>query len=437
MSLQDPLRAGHILSPLTVETIINGGAGLARHEEQVVFIPHAAAGDIVSCRVTKVKKRFLEAEISELLQSSPLRRKPECPVAGDCGGCQWQHLPYPEQVRWKETLFRESLTRQCKVDPARILPIVPAVDEWNYRSRVQIKCGNTNAGFVTGFFRPKSHFVVPIEECPIIAPELNILLTYLRNFINHTAYARDISQIDLAIDDSKKCLAVIHYSGHNLSSLADLLKAENLAADLLIKSRSRRKLISVRGDGVLQISVDHPALKLRYAAGSFAQINLEQNRVLVNMVLNLAELTGDEQLLDLYCGMGNLSLPLARRARQVVGIEESADSINMARENGRLNQIDNVEFYCQSAEGALGHFTQQNPVDLLFLDPPRSGSIATMHELLKIPVKKVIYVSCDPQTLARDLKLLVNGGYEVISSQPLDMFPQTHHCESVSLLQFS
>ena len=102
-----------------------------------------------------------------------------------------------------------------------------------------------------------------------------------------------------------------------------------------------------------------------------------------------------------------------------------------------MNQIENVEFYCQSAEGALGHFTQQNPVDLLFLDPPRSGSIATMHELLKIPVKKVIYVSCDPQTLARDLKLLVNGGYEVISSQPLDMFPQTHHCESVSLLQFS
>lgn len=437
MSLQDHLKIGSILSPLTVETMINGGAGLARHEGRVVFIPHAAVNDVVSCRVTKVKKQFLEAEISEILQSSPLRRKPECPVAGDCGGCQWQHLPYTEQVRWKETLFRETLTRQCKVDPARIRPIVPAVDEWNYRSRVQIKCRNTNAGFVTGFYRPKSHFVVPIEECPIIAPELNILLTYLRNLINHTAYARDILQIDLAIDDSGKCLAVIHYSGHNLASLADLLKPENLAADLLIKSGSKRKLINIRGDGVLQLSVDQPELKLNYAAGSFAQINLEQNCTLINMVLNLAELTGHEQVLDLYCGMGNFSLPLARRARQVVGIEESAVSIEMARENGRLNQIDNVEFYNQSAEGALSHFTQQINVDLLLLDPPRNGAIVVMKELLETPVNRVIYVSCDPQTLARDLKLLVNGRYEVVSSQPLDMFPQTHHCESATLLQFS
>ena len=188
---------------------------------------------------------------------------------------------------------------------------------------------------------------------------------------------------------------------------------------------------------MLQLSVDQPELKLNYAAGSFAQINLEQNCTLINMVLNLAELTGHEQVLDLYCGMGNFSLPLARRARQVVGIEESAVSIEMARENGRLNQIDNVEFYNQSAEGALSHFTQQINVDLLLLDPPRNGAIAVMKELLETPVNRVIYVSCDPQTLARDLKLLVNGRYEVVSSQPLDMFPQTHHCESATLLQFS
>lgn len=437
MSLPNLLKTGHILTPLTVETMINGGAGLARHEGRVVFIPYTTVDDIVSCRVTKVKKNFLEAEITEILKPSPLRRQPICPVAGNCGGCQWQHFPYPEQVRWKETLFRESLTRQCQVDPARILPIVPAVNEWNYRSRAQIKCCNTNAGFVTGFYQPKSHHVVPIEQCPILAPELNIFLTCLRNLINHTAYAEDISQIDLAIDDSRKYLAVIHYSGHNLSSLADLLKAENLPADLLIKSGSKRKLIPIRGDGVLQLSVGHPALKLRYTAGSFAQINLEQNRTLVNIVLNLAELTGDEQVLDLYCGMGNFSLPLARGAKQVVGIEESVASIHAARENGRLNQIDNVEFHNQSAEGALSHFTQQRNVDLLLLDPPRNGAIAVMKELLKNPVNKVIYVSCDPQTLARDLKLLVNGGYQLLSSQPLDMFPQTYHCESVTRLQFS
>ncbi|MEA3544742.1 MAG: 23S rRNA (uracil(1939)-C(5))-methyltransferase RlmD [Thermodesulfobacteriota bacterium] len=430
-------KIGETLSPLTVETMVNGGAGLARHEGRVVFISHAAVGDIVSCRVTKVKKHFLEAEIGEILQSAPERRQSICPVAGDCGGCQWQHLPYPEQLHWKETLFRESLTRQCGVDPAKILPIVAATDEWNYRSRVQIKCCNTSAGFVTGFYRPKSHFVVAIEQCPIIAPELNTLLGHLRNIINRTAYARDIPQIDLAIDDNNKCSAVIHYSGRKSSSLAELLSTGNLAADLLIKLESKSKLMIIRGDGVLQLSVDDPPIKLIYATGRFAQINLEQNRALVNMVLNLAELTGCEQVLDLYCGMGNFSLPLARRARQVVGIEESTISIEMARKNGQQNQIDHVEFYSQLAEGALVRFAQQNRVDLILLDPPRSGALSTMKELLKTPVNKVIYVSCDPQTLARDLKLLVNGGYRLVSSQPIDMFPQTHHCESVTLLQFS
>ncbi|MDA3903844.1 MAG: 23S rRNA (uracil(1939)-C(5))-methyltransferase RlmD [Desulfuromusa sp.] len=436
MSLPTELKVDEILPPLTVETMVNGGAGLARYEGRVVFIPHVAVGDVVLCRVTKVKKHFLEAEINEMLQPSPQRRQPECPVAGECGGCQWQHLAYSEQLQWKESLFRETLTRQCGTNPDKILPIVPAADEWNYRSRVQIKCSNPNATFVTGFYRPKSHSVISIDRCPIIAPELNTLLAHLRKLINRTVHAKYIPQIDLAVDDNRKCSAVIHYAGSDLSSLAALLKAGSLVADMLIKSGSKSKLFPIQGEGVLQISVDRPPMKLAYAVGSFAQINLEQNRTLVAAVLGLSSLTGRERILDLYCGMGNFSLPLARRAKQVIGVEESAASIKMAGENGRQNQIENVEFYSQSAEGALSRFSQQNSVDLLFLDPPRIGAIATMKELLKTPVNKVIYVSCDPQTLARDLKLLVNGGYELVSSQPFDMFPQTHHCESVTLLQY-
>ncbi|MDX2479918.1 MAG: 23S rRNA (uracil(1939)-C(5))-methyltransferase RlmD [Desulfuromusa sp.] len=436
MSLPTALKVDEILPPLTVETLVNGGAGLARHEGRVVFIPHVAVGDVVLCRVTKVKKHFLEAEISEMLQPSPLRRRPACPVAGDCGGCQWQHLAYAEQLQWKESLFRETLTRQCGTNPDKILPIAPAADEWNYRSRVQIKCSNTNATFVTGFYRPKSHLIISIDRCPIIAPELNTLLAHLRKLLNRTVHARHISQIDLAVDDNGKSSAVIHYAGLDLSSFADFLKAENLAADVLIKSGSKNKLVKIQGDGRLQISVDQPPMKLDYAVGSFAQINLEQNRTLVDTVLGLSSLTGRERVLDLYCGMGNFALPLARRARQVIGVEESAVSIKMANDNGHQNQIDNVEFHSQSAEGALGRFSQHNSVDLLLLDPPRIGAIATMKELLKTPVNKVIYVSCDPQTLARDLKLLVSGGYELVSSQPFDMFPQTHHCESVTLLQY-
>lgn len=436
MPPQNQLTVGKILSPLTVETMVNGGSGLARHEGRVVFIPHVAVGDIVSCRVTKVKKNFLEAEIDEIIQSSPLRRQPECPVAGDCGGCQWQHLPYQEQLQWKESLYRDSLVRQCGIDQDKVLPIVPAPDEWNYRSRVQVKCCNTSAGFVTGFYRPKSHHVVSIDQCPIIAHALNSLLAQLRSIITGTIFAKYISQIDLAVDDRSKCSAVIHYSGRDIDPLADLLRAERLSADLFIQTGSSQQLLNIQGDGELQISVDHPSIGLRYVVGGFAQINLEQNRSLVKMVLTLADLTGGERILDLYCGMGNFSLPLSRRCRQVVGIEESFASIKMARVNGSLNEIANAEFYSQAAEGALSRFIQQETIDLLLLDPPRSGAIETMRELLKASVRSVIYISCDPQTLARDLKLLVDGGYELISSQPVDMFPQTHHCESVTLLRY-
>ncbi len=434
--MQKRPRIAEIISPLTVETMVNGGAGLARHQGQVVFIPHTAVGDTVSCRVTKSKKNFLQAEVVEILKPAPVRQQPLCPVAGECGGCQWQHLPYLEQLSWKESLFRESLTRRCGCEPDRILPIIPATDEWNYRSRVQIKCHNSPAGFVTGFYRPKSHLVVSAEQCPIIAPELNNLLAQLRHIINHTPYASDIEQIDLAVGDNGKCSVLVHYSGSDSASLAGLLQGEELTADLLIKAADSSELIKVCGDGVMQIAVDSPPIQLDYAVGGFAQINLQQNLALVDTVLNLAELTGEEQVLDLYCGMGNFSLPLARRVKAVIGVEGSVVSIEMARHNSRLNEINNVEFYSQPAEGALLLFSQQQVIDLLVLDPPRSGAAVTMEELLKTPVKKVLYISCDPQTLARDLGVLVNGGYDLVSSQPFDMFPQTHHCESVTLLHY-
>ncbi len=424
------------LPPLTVEALVNGGAGLARHEGRVVFIPHTAVGDVVVCRVTKDKKKFLEAKVIEIIKPSSIRCRPMCPVAGDCGGCQWQHLPYAEQLYWKESLFRETLIHQCGVDADRVLLIIPAVNEWNYRSRVQVKCRNTQSGFMTGFYRSKSHRIVSIEECPVIAPELNTLLSRLRGCINLTVFAGDIPQIDMGVDDCGCCSAVLHYSGHDEEKLTELLTRETLAAALFIKKTSEKKIQNIHGNDSLQIIIDQPPILLKYAVGSFSQINLEQNRLLIDSVLHLAELTGTEQVLDLYCGMGNFSLPLARRAGHVVGVEESEASIEAAKSNSRQNNIINVDFFNQVAEGALERLSNKIQPDLLILDPPRSGAYAIMKELQRKPVKKIIYVSCDPQTLARDLSYLINNNYELLSSQPVDMFPQTYHCESISLLRY-
>ncbi len=428
---------GKIIGPLKIEALVNGGAGLAREQGRVIFVPDTVPGDVVFCRLAREKKRYAEAVLTEVLQPSAQRCAPPCPVAAECGGCQWQQLPYSEQLRWKQQLFQDTLIRKCRVSAERLLPIVPSPRQWGYRSRVQIKCFNSGQGFVCGFFRPKSRNVVAIERCPVIAPELNELLMELRQLIAASTLSQHVPQLDLAIGDDGHRRAVVHYLGTATEQLVALLSplAEKLDVALLVQSSKKASLL-VAGDPELEISVDQPPINLNYAAGGFAQINLPQNRQLVEAVLAAARLTGQERVLDLYCGMGNFSLPLARRSSRVCGVEDYAPSIELARRNAARNQLENVEFHVCSAEAALARFGGSSGFDLLVLDPPRAGAYALAKQLAAEPVKRLIYVSCDPQTLARDLQLLVNAGYRLISSQPFDMFPHTFHVESLTLLEY-
>jgi 23S rRNA (uracil1939-C5)-methyltransferase len=316
-------------------------------------------------------------------------------------------------------------------------PIVAAPQEWNYRSRVQIKCHLATEGFSCGFYQPKSHVVVAMDRCPVIAEPLNELLGVLRTLLNGTVFAGQITQLDLALGDCQRRRAVIHYHGADTAGLIKFLRRQawDNQADLLLQSGKKSSLHSVFGNGELTIAVDEPALLLNYAAGGFAQINLAQNRQLLAAVIAAAQLTGNERVIDLYCGMGNFSLPLARRSKQVYAIEDHSPSIKMARTNAAKNGFDNIAFYAHPAEGALTFHSRESTFDLLLLDPPRSGALAVMKELLEISVPRVIYVSCDAQTMSRDLNLLLNGGYRLVSSQPFDMFPQTHHVESLNILE--
>lgn len=428
--------ADRLIGPLTIEALANGGNGIAREQGRVIFVTGAFPGDIVLCRLTKEKKNYAEAEVVELQQPSPLRRIPPCPVAEKCGGCQWQQLPYAEQLKWKQQLFIDTLDRQVGVDPALVRPIEPAPEEFAYRSRVQVKCDYSANGFVTGFFQPKSRLVIAIDQCPLMDPQLNRLLVCLRETLATSTYAQQITQIDLAIGTDNRSFAVIHYLGNDRAGLTSLLLplAKEKHLELALLADQKKKLQMICGSGELEITVDDPEIKLKYAAGGFAQINLGQNRRLIRSVLSAADLSGDEQVLDLYCGMGNFTLPIARRAGFVVGVEDYAPSIKMASNNANRNNIANVDFYVMPAEQALQRIKKN--FDLLVLDPPRAGAYAVVKQLCCQPVAKIIYVSCDPQTLARDLKTLIGCGYQVVFSQVFDMFPQTFHMESLTLLEY-
>ena len=421
---------------LTIESLVFGGNGIGRFDGKAIFVPLTAPGDQIRCRIVRDKGRWAEAELVEILQPAAERIIPPCPVFGVCGGCQWQFLPYNEQAKWKETIYRDLLQRQAGVAPEKIRPIVVAPEPYAYRSRAQFKCCNNNKGFTLGFFRKGSHTVAGINACPLLPTAVNRLIPLLQATIDETAVAAHISQIDAGIDDRGKVRLVIHARNNSTAAVAELLRPLAVQEDfaLFVQGDRQGGLHHICGEEDLIISCDTPPLALAYKAGGFSQINLEQNRALLNALLSAAELQGTERVLDLYCGMGNFSLPLARRCAEVVGVEDYAPSIVQAKINARQNNLSNIRFHARPAAGALRAYGQNAPFDLVVLDPPREGASDVCRELIDLGPPRILYISCDPATQARDLKTLLQNGYHCVSAQPFDFFPQTHHIESLAIL---
>lgn len=425
---------------LTIESLAFGGNGIGRDDGKAIFVPLTAPGDTIRCHIVRDKGRWAEAELSEILTPAPARIVPPCPVFGSCGGCQWQFLPYPEQLRWKERIYADLLQRQAGVTADVIRPIVAAPSATAYRSRAQFKCCHTPQGFQLGFFQRASHVVQGIEACLLLPDAINRLIPLLQASIDGSAAAPLISQIDAGSDDRGWVRLVVHVGGDFSSKVAEKVAAllhplamqEDFA--LFVQEDRPGGLQQVCGEEDLIIHCDAPPLTLAYKAGGFAQINLEQNRTLVNAVLSAAQLHGDERVLDLYCGMGNFSLPLARRCREVVGVEDYAPSITQAKINADKNGLSNTRFYARPARGALRVYGQKSPFDLVVLDPPRQGAKDICPELIALAPPRILYISCDPATQARDLKTLLTHGYHCVSAQPFDFFPQTHHIESLVVL---
>jgi len=425
-----------LITHLEITALTHGGRGIGRHEGKAVFVPLTMPGDLVSCHVVKSKKRFVEAELCELRNPSPLRRKPPCPYFGACGGCQWQHMPYPEQVKYKQQIFADLILRNKLTSADRIKPIVAAPDEWHYRNRVQLKCHLTEQGLVVGFYRHGSHFVVDVESCMLVAPELQQVIELLRIALQSAPCRECIPQVDLACGDDGAVRMILHTLPDGRDPLRQWLRAfagrHQLNACLQAGRKDTVEL--VYGQANLAVTVDDPVLHLEYGPGGFVQVNSAQNRNMVDTMVELAALDGTETVLDLFCGMGNFSLPLARRAGRVIGVEDYEPSIASARINALLNKVDNVEFHAADAFAVMEDLGKREVPDLVVLDPPRTGHYTVARELQKLRPEKILYISCDPATLARDLTPLVHDGYEVVSSQPFDLFPQTWHIESMTML---
>ena len=434
-------------STIKIEKLAFGGSGVGYAAGKVCFVPYTAPGDIVRVTSRTVKRSYLQAEMTELLEPSPLRVDPPCPVFGTCGGCNWQHLSYPAQLQEKQKIFTDILWRAGRVDPARILPIISAPEPYGYRARVQLKVHAAGGEPHIGFYRSGSHFVVDMPgKCAIATASINRLLPEFRQLLRLFPERDKVPQIDVTVGEDSTSSAIIHYIGTNLAEAAAFLQKHRSclasAAGISIQSGRKTTLRNITGPEVLSYSIPHgtipgsPERVLTFTPGGFSQVNYRQNLALIAKVHEWSELAGTERVLDIYCGNGNFSIPLAGNCSNILGIEEYAPSISDACRNSQINGLMNAAYRCQDALGGVKELLSQgHPVDRVILDPPRTGAADIVRLLPLLKPSKIIYISCDPPTLARDIGILKRLDYETVKSVPIDMFPQTYHIESVTLLE--
>jgi len=421
---------------IKIESLSYGGNGVGRDGGKVVFVPLTAPGDIVAYRTIEEKKGYIKAELSRLIEPSAKRREPPCPVSGECGGCSWQYLPYQEQLSAKREIFKETMWRLGTVEKDRILEIIAAPSEWHYRNRAQFKASFANGRLRIGFYRRKSRAIVEMNSCAIMSPLINETLSLFKKRLLEAPFRERVSRIDISVDDADEgAVAVIHLDS-SLKKNDVIFARKNFSTQdklrgLFFRSGKTSALEEVFScdNGLLTYSVPAKGkeIDLKFSPGGFTQVNYLQNRRLVELVVDIAGKGRAEKVLDLFCGIGNFSLPLAAISKKVTAVESNkasiCDAIRNAKEQGRKN--------CNFIAGRAENYISEN-YDLAVVDPPREGAASVIKKLVRQKVPRVIYVSCNPATLARDLRLMTRGGYKILSSRPVDLFPQTYHIESVT-----
>lgn len=433
-------------SVLKIDSLAFGGAGFGRLDGKACFVPLTAPGDLVRIRPAVSKPSYLEGELLEVVEPSPLRVEPPCPVFGVCGGCSWQHIDYAAQCEAKWQIFADTLWRFGRVEPERVGPVSAAPEPYGYRSRVQFKVRWSGGKLHIGFYRRGSHFVIDIpERCAICHPSINQALAEIRQILSRFAEPNRVPQVDVAAGDDGTVLAIIHYIGDSRTAARDFFTSCRDAlpsvAGLHLQHGRKDTIERMWGIDALTYVVPEelvpglPKTLLSFSRGGFSQINYRQNLELIRGALRLAGLSGGERVLDLFCGNGNFTLPLAHLAASVVGVEEYGPSLDDARHNASVNGIAGVEFIRADTDGGVRSLREQGErFPVVVLDPPRTGAKEAIAGIVALEPDRIVSVSCEPSTLARDLGLFRKHGYQVVESFPVDMFPQTYHIESVTLL---
>lgn len=432
-----------------------GGVGIGKFEGFTVFVDGGLVKDKIKVKITKSKKNYAVGDIVEIIEPSPYRVERKCSKElKDCGGCQIQELDYQEQLNIKTNEVKQVISRIGKLEDVVVHPALGMEEPFRYRNKAQFPIQKVDGSPVIGFYKKKSHDIIPTDQC-IIQHDVNdkiikIIKTYIRAYKvsvydekTHTGVLRHlVTKVGFA---SKEVMVVLVANGRKLpylNELASVLKENIPGFKTLVVNVNREKTNVILGNenrviyGNGKINDNIGDLVFEISPLSFFQVNPVQTEVLYNKALEYAALGENDTVFDIYCGIGTISLFLAQRAKKVYGIEIVEEAIKDAKRNAEINNLDNVEFYVGKAEDVVPKMYKQGKrANVVVVDPPRKGcDEKVLDTIVSMQPDRVVYVSCNPSTLARDLAYLNEKGYKSLEVQPVDMFPHSVHIENVALI---
>ena len=443
------------LITVTIEDLSSEGLGVGHYDGMAFFIKDTVIGDVAEAKIMKLKKTYGYARLTRLITPSPDRIAARCPVARQCGGCQIQAMSYPAQLRFKEAKVRNNLARIGKFEHPPMEPIIGMEEPFRYRNKAQFPVGMSKDGrIIAGFYAGRTHAIIECEDCLLGVEEnrviLDLVLEHMKEYhirpyeeltgkglVRHVMIRKGFATGAVMV-----CLIVNGDSLPHADALVERLRTiRGMASITLNINREQTNVIMGReikllwGQPYIEDTIG--SVRFRISPLSFYQVNPLQTEKLYNKALEYAGLTGEETVWDLYCGIGTISLFLAQRAKQVYGVEIVPAAIEDAKANAALNGMTNAEFFVGKAEKVLPEKYEKKGItaDVIVVDPPRKGcEESVLATMIQMAPKRIVYVSCDSATLARDLKYLCHHGYELTRCCPTDMFGNSVHVETVCLL---
>jgi len=438
---------------VTIKKLVNGGFGLGHlPSKQVVLVQFGLPGENLIVTTQESKKNYLLAKIHQIEKNHPARIPPPCKYYGECGGCNLQHCDYDAQLTFKKDILVDLLLRQKIITTEEVDDTVNSVigspEPYHYRQRIRLKIKDDDK---LGFNRFRSHEIIEIRQCLLAKPSINNTLEALKihdETFDLLGLSTELELQQNPATDKVSCL----FNFTRRPRPSDLKTAAKLCSE--IESIDRifftgedfpivGPIVAKVDEANSFLTVHYPKIKgiqnpleLNWEAGGFCQVNLSQNKTMIETVLGFCNIGAENSVLDLYCGMGNFAIPLSTLAENVLGIEGQGSSIRCAQHNAATAQASNTTFRKLPVhKGCETLIAKGEKFDCIIIDPPRQGAPELAHQLSRLCSKRLVYISCDPATLCRDLKAITNEGFSIKTIQPLDMFPQTHHIETVVLLE--